>query len=233
MITLRPAAERGAENLGWLDSRHTFSSGHYYDPKHMGFGPLRVINEDRVRPGAGFDTHGHRDMEIISYVVEGALEHKDSLGTGSVIRPGDVQVMSAGTGIRHSEFNHLKTEPVRFLQIWVLPDREGLPPRYDQKIFPQSAKRGQLRLVGSPGGRDDSIVIHQDVEIYDALLGSGDSVTHALQSGRKSWLQVVGGSVEVNGTPACAGDGLAIRDETLLTIKSRAEGSELLVFDLP
>jgi quercetin 2,3-dioxygenase len=150
-----------------------------------------------------------------------------------VIRPGDVQVMSAGTGIQHSEFNHSKTEPVHFLQIWVLPDREGLPPRYDQKNFPQSAKRGQLRLVGSPGVRDDSIVIHQDVEIYDALLGSGDSVTHALASGRKSWLQIVGGSVEVNGTPACAGDGLAIRDETLLTIKSRAEGSELLVFDLP
>jgi redox-sensitive bicupin YhaK (pirin superfamily) len=233
MITLRPAAERGTDNLGWLDSRHTFSFGYYYDAKHMGFGPLRVINADRVRPGGGFDTHGHRDMEIISYVLEGALEHKDSIGTGSVIRPGDVQVMSAGTGIRHSEFNHSKTEPVHFLQIWVLPDREGIPPRYDQKTFGKSEKSGRLRLVGSPDGRDGSILIHQDVEIYDALLDSADSVKHQLRPGRKSWLQVVGGSVEVNGTPACAGDGLAIRDETLLTIKSRAEGSELLVFDLP
>lgn len=233
MITVRPASERGVENFGWLDSRHTFSFGHYYDPKHMGFGPLRVINEDRVRPGAGFDTHGHRDMEIISYVLEGALEHKDSLGTGSVIRPGDVQVMSAGTGIRHSEFNHSKTEPVHFLQIWVLPDSEGLPPRYDQKNFPQSAKRGQLRLVGSPDGRDGSIFIHQDVEIYDALLDAGDTVAHALPSGRKSWVQVVRGSVEINGTSAGAGDGIAIRDESLLTINSRAAGSELLVFDLP
>jgi redox-sensitive bicupin YhaK (pirin superfamily) len=233
MITLRPAAERGAENLGWLDSHHTFSFGHYYDPQHMGFGPLRVINEDRVRPGGGFETHGHRDMEIISYVLEGALEHKDSLGTGSVIRPGDVQVMSAGTGIRHSEFNHSKTEPVHFLQIWVLPDREGLPPRYDQKNFPHSAKRGQLRLVGSPDGHDGSILIQQDVGIYDALLGAGETVSHPLPSGRKSWIQVVRGSVEVNGTSAGAGDGLAIRNEKLLTINSQAAGSELLVFDLP
>jgi redox-sensitive bicupin YhaK (pirin superfamily) len=233
MITLRPAAERGAENLGWLDSRHTFSFGHYYEPKHMGFGPLRVINEDRVRPGAGFETHGHRDMEIISYVLEGALEHKDSLGTGSVIKPGDVQVMSAGTGIRHSEFNHSKSEPVHFLQIWVLPNREGLPPRYDQKNFPHSAKRGQLRLVGSPDGHGGSGLIHQDVRLYDALLGAGDTVTHPLAVGRRSWVQVVRGSVELNSTSASAGDGLAIQDETLLTINCRAPGSELLLFDLP
>jgi quercetin 2,3-dioxygenase len=193
MITVRPAAERGTDNLGWPDSRHTFSFGHYYDPKHMGFGPLRVINEDRVRPGAGFETHGHRDMEIISYVLEGALEHKDSIGTGSVIRPGDVQVMSAGTGIRHSEFNHSQTEPVHFLQIWVLPDREGLPPRYDQKIFPRSGKSGQLRLVGSPDGRDGSIVIHQDVEIYDALVGRGNIVKHELKLGRRSYTRIGGG----------------------------------------
>ena len=198
MITVRPSAERGTDNLGWLDSRHTFSFGHYYDAKHMGFGPLRVINEDRVRPGAGFDTHGHRDMEIISYVLEGALEHKDSIGTGSVIRPGDIQVMSAGTGIRHSEFNHSKTEPVHFLQIWVLPDREGLSPRYDQKTFGKSEKSGRLRLVGSPDGRDGSILIHQDVAIYDVVLGSANSVKHQLKPGRKSWVQVVRGSVDVS-----------------------------------
>src|SRR5262249_42256502 len=180
MIAVRPAEERGIANFGWLDSRHSFSFGHYYDPKHMGFGPLRVINEDRVRPGAGFDTHGHRDMEIISYVLEGALEHKDSIGTGSVIRPGDVQRMSAGTGIRHSEYNHSTGKPVHFLQIWVLPDAQGLKPRYDQKTFPGAEKRGRLRLVGSPDGRDGSIVIHQDADIYASLLDSGEAVTHVL-----------------------------------------------------
>jgi redox-sensitive bicupin YhaK (pirin superfamily) len=233
MITVRPSAERGTDNLGWLDSRHTFSFGHYYDAKHMGFGPLRVINEDRVRPGAGFDTHGHRDMEIISYVLEGALEHKDSIGTGSVIRPGDVQVMSAGTGIRHSEFNHSKTEPVHFLQIWVLPDREGLSPRYDQKTFGKSEKSGRLRLVGSPDGRDGSILIHQDVAIYDVVLGSANSVKHQLKPGRKSWVQVVRGSVDVNGKAASAGDGVALVDEAGLTITAREDNSEILVFDLP
>jgi quercetin 2,3-dioxygenase len=172
-------------------------------------------------------------MEIISYVLEGALEHKDSIGTGSVIRPGDVQIMSAGTGIRHSEFNHSKTEPVHFLQIWVLPDREGLRPRYDQKTFPQSEKRGQLRLVGSPDGRDGSIVIHQDVKIYDALLSAGETVKQELKLGRKSWVQVLHGSVEVNGKSAGAGDGAALEDEASLTIKSREDGSEILLFDLP
>jgi redox-sensitive bicupin YhaK (pirin superfamily) len=233
MITVRPSAERGTDNLGWLDSRHTFSFGHYYDAKHMGFGPLRVINEDRVRPGAGFDTHGHRDMEIISYVLEGALEHKDSIGTGSVIRPGDIQVMSAGTGIRHSEFNHSQTEPVHFLQIWVLPDREGLSPRYDQKTFGKSEKSGRLRLVGSPDGRDGSILIHQDVAIYDVVLGSANSVKHQLKPGRKSWVQVVRGSVDVNGKAASAGDGVALVDEAGLTITAREDNSEILVFDLP
>jgi redox-sensitive bicupin YhaK (pirin superfamily) len=194
---------------------------------------LRVINEDRVRPGAGFETHGHRDMEILSYVLEGALEHKDSIGTGSVIRPGEIQVMSAGTGIRHSEFNHSQTEPVHFLQIWVLPDREGLPPRYDQKTFPPSEKRGHLRLVGSPHGRDGSLVIHQDVEIYDALLSSGNAVRHESKVGRKSWVQVVRGSVQVNGKSAGAGDGVALEGEASLTITSREDGSEILLFDLP
>jgi redox-sensitive bicupin YhaK (pirin superfamily) len=232
MIAVRHAAERGTVNLGWLDSRHTFSFGHYYDPDHMGFGPLRVINEDRVRPGAGFDTHGHQDMEIISYVLEGALEHKDSIGTGSVIRPGDVQVMSAGTGIRHSEFNHSKSEPVHFLQIWVLPNRKGLPPRYDQKSFPATEKRDRLRLVGSPDGRDGSIVIHQDADIYDTLLSRDHAVSHALKAGRKGWVQVVSGAVEVNGKAAAAGDGVAVEDEAVLSVTSRADGSEVLVFDL-
>jgi redox-sensitive bicupin YhaK (pirin superfamily) len=232
MITVRPAAERGTANFGWLDSRHSFSFGHYYDPDHMGFGALRVINEDRVAPGGGFDTHGHQDMEIISYVLEGALAHRDSIGTGSVIRPGDVQVMSAGTGIRHSEFNHSKTEPVHFLQIWVLPDRNGLAPRYDQKTFPNAEKRNRLRLVGSPDGRDGSIVIHQDTDIYDALLSRGHAVTHDLKTGRKSWIQVVGGAVEVNGKAAVAGDGVAVEDEAVLSITARADDTEVLVFDL-
>jgi hypothetical protein len=233
MITVRHAEERGSANLGWLDSRHSFSFGHYYDPDHMGFGPLRVINEDRVLPEAGFDTHGHRDMEIISYVLAGALEHKDSIGTGSVIRPGEVQVMSAGTGIRHSEFNHSKNEPVHFLQIWVLPDRQGLPPRYDQKMFPESEKRGRLRLVGSPGGREDSIVIYQDAEIFASLLDAGGTVRHELKAGRKGWVQVVRGAVAVNGEQVRAGDGVAAENEPALTVTAEADGSEILLFDLP
>ena len=232
MLQIRKSDQRGTADLGWLYSRHTFSFGEYYDPRNMGFGALRVINEDRVDPGAGFDTHGHQDMEIISYVLEGALEHKDSIGTGSVIRPGDVQVMSAGTGIRHSEFNHSKSEPVHFLQIWVLPNRKGLPPRYDQKSFPASEKRDRLRLVGSPDGRDGSIVIHQDTDIYDTLLSRDHAVSHALESGRKGWVQVVSGAVEVNGKAAVAGDGVAVEDEAVLSITSRADGSEVLVFDL-
>ena len=233
MINLRRAAERGIANFGWLDSRHTFSFGDYHDPEQMGFGVLRVINEDRVSPGQGFGTHGHRDMEIISYVLEGALEHKDSIGTGSVIRPGDVQVMSAGTGIRHSEFNHSKKDPVHFLQIWVMPDRQGLKPRYDQKNFPDMEKRGRLRLVGSPDGRDGSIIIHQDAEIYASLLASGEAVAHALPAGRRGWVQVIRGAVEVNGQSVSAGDGVAVKDEPDLAITSRADASEILVFDLP
>ena len=232
MIAVRRAAERGTANLGWLDSRHTFSFGHYYDPDHMGFGALRVINEDRVAPGGGFDTHGHQDMEIISYVLEGALEHRDSIGTGSVIRPGDVQVMSAGTGIRHSEFNHSKTQPVHFLQIWLMPDRKGLAPRYDQKTFAESGKRDRLRLVGSPDGRDGAIVINQDAAIYDAELSLGHTVTHPLKAGRKSWVQVIAGTIEVNGKTAAAGDGVAVADEGLVSITSSAVGAQVLVFDL-
>jgi redox-sensitive bicupin YhaK (pirin superfamily) len=233
MINVRRAADRGSANFGWLDSRHTFSFGDYYDPKHMGFGPLRVINEDRVRPGAGFGTHGHKDMEIISYVLEGALEHKDSIGTGSVIRPGDVQIMSAGTGIRHSEFNHSVTEPVHFLQIWVVPDREGIAPRYEQKTFPDADKRGRLRLVGSTDGRDGSIVIYQDVELFAALLDRDEHVTHALRPGRKGWLQVARGAVVMNGHELDTGDGAALEGEPILTATAKTEGTEILVFDLP
>jgi len=233
MLIVRKSDERGTADLGWLYSRHTFSFSDYYDPQHMGFGPLRVINEDRVSPGQGFGTHGHQDMEIISYVLEGALEHKDSIGTGSVIRPGDVQVMSAGTGIRHSEFNHSKTEPVHFLQIWIVPDREGIAPRYDQKRFPDNEKRGRLRLVGSSDGRDGSIVIHQDVQFFAAVLNTGEQVTHALPAGRRAWLQVVRGAVETNGQRIDAGDSAAVDDEAALTVTARNDDAEILVFDLP
>src|SRR5512144_1452074 len=233
MITVRPSHERGVANLGLLDSRHTFSFVHYFDPQHMGLGPLRVVIDVRVLSGAGFDTHCHRDREIIFYVLEGALEHRDSIGTGSVIRPGDVQVMSAGSGIRHSEFNHSKQEPVHFLQIWVLPDREGISPRYDQKTFSEVEKRGRLRLIGSPDGRDDSIVIHQDVEIFAALLNSGEAVTRAFAAGRKGWVQVVRGAGEVNGKAVRAGDGVALEGEADLNVTSAADASEFLVFDLP
>ena len=233
MISIRPAQARGTANLGWLDSRHSFSFGHYYDPKHMGFGPLRVINEDRVQPGGGFGTHGHSDMEIISYVLDGALEHKDSIGTGSVIRPGDVQRMSAGSGIRHSEFNHSKREPVHFLQIWLLPERQGLAPSYEQKTFADGEKRGRLRLLASRGGRDGSLVIHQDADIYASLLDEGDQVQHALRAGRKGWLQVARGGADVNGQTLRAGDGAAVEGEPELTITATANGTEILLFDLP
>jgi quercetin 2,3-dioxygenase len=233
VLEIRKAADRGTANLGWLVSRHTFSFADYYDPGHMGFGPLRVINEDRVAPGQGFGTHGHRDMEIISYVLEGALEHKDSIGTGSVIRPGEVQIMSAGTGIRHSEFNHSKTEPVHFLQIWIEPDREGIAPRYDQKRFPDEEKRGRLHLVGSSDGRDGSIVIHQDVQLFAALLNSGEQAAHALAPGRKAWLQVVRGAVQINGHELNAGDGVAVEGEAALALTARTNRDEILVFDLP
>ena len=233
MISVRPADERGIANFGWLDSRHSFSFGHYYDPKHMGFGPLRVINEDRVRPGSGFDTHGHRDMEIISYVLEGALEHKDSIGTGSVIRPGDVQRMSAGSGIRHSEYNPSTDDPVHFLQIWLLPNEEGLTPSYEQKTFGDAEKRGRLRLVASRDGRDGSVRIHQDADLYASLLDNEEAVTHALAPGRRAWIQVVRGAVAVNGKSLRPGDGAAVSELPDLTVTATADGSEFLLFDLP
>jgi quercetin 2,3-dioxygenase len=230
-VTLRKSEERGRANFGWLDSRHSFSFGHYYDPEHMGIGPLRVINDDRVAPGGGFPTHPHSDMEIISYVLEGALEHRDSLGTGSVIRPGDVQRMSAGTGIRHSEFNASKKEPVHFLQIWVIPERQGLAPSYQQKAFSDADKRGLLRLVGSRSGRDGSVLIHQDVDLYAALLATAESVSHELRAGRCAWLQVARGAVKLNGEQLLAGDGAAIETAGSLVITG-IEDAEVLLFDM-
>lgn len=231
MLTVRHAEERGLTNFGWLNSRHTFSFGHYYDPQFMGFGSLRVINEDHVKPNQGFDTHGHQDMEIISYVLEGALEHKDSMGTGSIIRPGDVQRMSAGTGVRHSEFNASASEPVHFLQIWVLPERRGIEPSYQQKAFSDDAKRGRLQLLGSRDGRDGSITIHQDVNLYATVLGNGETVTHQLTSGRRGWLHVARGSVKINGKQLAAGDGVAMDAANSITLTGVSD-TEVLLFDM-
>ncbi len=231
MLAIRPANERGLANLGWLNSRHTFSFGHYYDPEFMGFGPLRVINEDKVKPGQGFGTHGHSDMEIISYVLDGALEHKDSLGTGSIIRPGDVQRMTAGTGVRHSEYNASTTDPVHFLQIWILPERDGLEPSYEQKAFSEAEKAGNLRLVGSRDGRDGSVTIHQDVDLYASLLDEGDEVRYELAEGRNGWVQVARGSIRLNGNPLSAGDGVAVKGGETLVIDG-ADAAEILLFDM-
>lgn len=231
MMTLRRAADRGVADFGWLDSRHSFSFGQYHDPRHAGFGPLLVINEDRVAPGAGFDTHGHRDMEIVSYVLSGALEHKDSIGTGSVIRPGEVQRMSAGTGIRHSEFNHSSDQPVHFLQIWIAPERQGLTPGYEQLGFEADEKRGVLRLIGSRDGRDGSLTIHQDITLYDTLVEEGRAVSHTLAPRRRAWIQVTRGALAVNGVALGAGDGLAIAEETGVEIEANTE-AEALLFDM-
>ena len=232
MITIRPAAERGNANFGWLDSRHTFSFGSYYDPAHMGFSNLRVINEDNVAPGQGFPTHSHRDMEIISYVVDGALEHKDSIGNGSVMRPGDVQRMSAGTGISHSEYNASNENPVHFLQIWVLPEAQGIEPGYEQTYFSPEEKQGKLRLVGSRDGRDGSVTIHQDMSLYAAQLGPNDRVEHQLNNNRAAWMQVVRGDVEMNGHRLNAGDGVGITDVATLAITGQTEDAEILLFDM-
>src|SRR5258705_1547985 len=232
MIQVRRANERGRAALGWLDSRHTFSFGDYYDPKHMGFGPLRVINDDRVQPGAGFGTHGHRDMEILTYVLDGSLEHKDSLGTGSVLRPGDVQRMSAGTGIQHSEFNPDRAQPGHFLQIWIEPERVGLAPSYEEKHFADGERRNQLRLIASHDARDGSLRIHQNADVYAALLDEGVAVDHKLRAGRQAWLQVARGEVELNGQVLAEGDGVAIRGEPELAIRGRGSNAEILLFDL-
>ena len=230
-LSIRKADDRGRAHFGWLDSRHSFSFGQYHDPAHMGFGPLRVINDDHVAPGAGFDTHGHRDMEIISYVLDGAMEHKDSIGTGSVIRPGDVQRMSAGTGILHSEFNHSPSEPVHFLQIWVIPERAGLAPGYEQKAFPNAEKRGRLRLVGSPDGRDGSVTIHQAVDLYAGLFDSGEKARFDVAEGRIAWIHVARGSVDINGERLSAGDGAATREPGPIDIVGRQD-AEILLFDM-
>jgi redox-sensitive bicupin YhaK (pirin superfamily) len=232
MIQKRPASERGGGNHGWLDTRHTFSFNDYHDPQHMGFRVLRVINEDRVQPGQGFGTHGHRDMEIISYVLEGALEHKDSLGHGSVLRPGEFQRMTAGTGVQHSEFNPSETKPVHFYQIWLLPDRRGHRPSYEQKSFPEAERNGKLRLVASPDGRDGSLTIHQDAEVFLSSLDREQEVTHALRSGRYAWLQILRGAVQLNETSLSQGDGAAVWDDTSVTITG-AGSAELMLFDLP
>ena len=231
MLVHRPAAARGHANHGWLDSWHTFSFADYYDPQHMGFRALRVINEDFVNPGRGFGTHHHEDMEIITYVLEGELAHKDSLGNGAAIRPGEVQRMSAGTGIDHSEFNHSKDALVHLLQIWILPERRGLTPSYEQKVFPIEQTQNGLLLVAARDGRDGAVTVHQDVALYAGKLAAGARIEHALAPGRHAWLQVARGSVEVSGQKLRAGDGLAASDEAKLAISAN-EDAEVLLFDL-
>lgn len=231
MFTIRRGADRGRTRLGWLDSRHSFSFADYYDPDHMGLGDLRVINEDRVTPGAGFATHGHRDMEIITYVLDGALEHKDSLGNGSVIRPGDVQRMSAGTGVLHSEYNHSKYEPVHFLQIWIVPQARDLPPGYEQRHFDDAALRGGLRLIASPDGEQGSVTLHQDTRLYAARLDSGDSVRYGMGDNRKAYIHIARGNLNLNDKPLSAGDGAAIAGEDFI-ILAADRAAELLLFDL-
>jgi redox-sensitive bicupin YhaK (pirin superfamily) len=232
MLQVRKSADRGNANHGWLQSKHTFSFGDYRDPNHTGFGPLLVINEDRVAAGQGFGTHGHRDMEIISYVLDGALEHKDSIGTGSVLHYGDVQRMSAGSGVRHSEFNGSKSEPVHFLQIWIEPNVSGIPPSYEEKHFTPEAKQGRLRLVASNDGREGSVLIHQDAAIYAAILGPGDQPEHALAKGRTGYVHVIRGQVTVNGTALAGGDAIKLSGEAAIAL-AQADNAEVLVFDLP
>ncbi len=231
MVTVRPASQRGRTQIGWLDSRHTFSFGDYHDRGQMGFRSLRVINDDRVAPDSGFGTHGHRDMEIITYVIDGELEHRDSLGTGDVLRRGEVQRMTAGTGIRHSEFNPSKTQPVHFLQIWILPERAGLAPAYEQKSFAEADKRGRLQRIVSATGQDGAMTIRQDVELFATILEENDGVDHELRAGRAAWVQVARGQVALNGELLSDGDGATIVDENRLRLKALSN-AEVLVFDL-
>jgi hypothetical protein len=231
MITIRKAEERGGADHGWLKTKHTFSFADYHDPKFMGFRSLRVINEDRVQPGQGFGTHGHSDMEILSVVLEGGLQHRDSMGTGSVIRPGDVQRMSAGTGVQHSEFNASRTEPVHFYQIWIYPERRGIRPEYEQKAFPAEERRDTLRLIASPDGAQGSLTVHQDARLYAATLTPGKDVRHSLARDRFSWVHVTRGRVRLNGQDLREGDGASIAQEPELTL-SAEKGGEVLLFDL-
>ena len=222
---------RGRTKIGWLDSYHTFSFGSFYDPNRIGFRSLRVINDDRVVPGAGFPTHSHRDMEILTYVLEGAVEHKDSLGTGSVIRPGEAQIMSAGTGIMHSEYNPSQTDPAHFLQIWILPNQQGIKPRYEQKAFPLEERRGQLRLIAAKDGRDGAVTIYQDVDLYTSVLEPGDVVNYHVKPNRYAWLQMAQGVATLNGEEIGAGDGVQLSGEEQLEITTDI-GAEILLFDL-
>ncbi len=232
MITLRPSSDRGTTSIGWLQSRHSFSFGEYHDPAHMGFRSLRVINDDHIAAGQGFGLHGHRDMEIISVVLEGELEHKDSLGNGEVLRPGEVQMMTAGSGIRHSEFNPSATKPAHLIQIWLMPSHNGATPRYAQKPFPLAARQGRLVLVASPDGRDGSLPIHQDATLQLTLLAPGERVTHALARGRAAWVHVATGAATLNGVAMVAGDGAAVTDEATVTLAGTAAGTQVLLFDL-
>jgi len=229
MITVRKAADRGHFDHGWLNTYHTFSFADYQDPAHMGFGTLRVINEDVVEPGRGFGTHAHKDMEIITYVLAGALDHKDSMGNGSTIQPGEVQRMSAGTGVTHSEFNHSKAESVHLLQIWILPERHGLPPSYEQRAIALAELQGRLGLIAAP--HDGTVKVHQDVQLYAAMLAAGQRVTHPLHPGRRAWLQVARGNVTLNGQALQQSDGAAVTQESSLEIASAAK-AEVLLFDL-
>ena len=232
MIKVRPSDERGLARHGWLESRHTFSFAEYFDPAHMGFRALRVINEDRVQPGEGFGSHPHRDMEILTYVIEGGLAHRDSTGSAMVLRPGEVQRMSAGTGIVHSEFNASREEPVHFLQIWIVPDRQGLDPGYEQRAFPLAERKGRLRLLAAPDGRDGALLLHQDASVFGAVLEPGARLAHELAPGRHAWLQVVKGKLALNGHPLAAGDGASASGEERLVLES-GDDAEILLFDLP
>ncbi|HMB76330.1 MAG TPA: pirin family protein [Kiloniellaceae bacterium] len=231
MQYVRPSTARGQADLGWLNSKHSFSFGQYFDPQFMGFGPLRVINEDRIAPGTGFDTHGHRDMEIVTYVLEGTLAHKDSLGHGAELRPGEVQHMTAGTGIRHSEFNPSDSEALWLLQIWIQPEREGLTPGYDQKVFPTAGSKGRLQLLASRDGRDGALTIRRDVDLYALRLEGSQHLTHDMAPGRLGWVQVARGRLQVNGRVLSAGDGSALEGERAVTFSDGA-GAELLFFDM-
>jgi quercetin 2,3-dioxygenase len=229
MLGLRRSRDRGRADHGWLDSRHTFSFADYYDPDHVGFRALRVINEDRVQPGRGFGTHGHRDMEILSYVLEGALAHRDSMGNGSTLHRGDIQRMSAGTGVLHSEFNPSEIEPVHFLQIWILPDQKGLVPGYGEKRFSDDDKRGRLRLIASPDGAEESVSLHADARVYAGILARGQSVTHVVKAGRHAWIQVAAGAIQTAGTSLEAGDGASTSDPEEISLEGPGE---VLLFDL-